>query len=674
MNWRLWAVAALLPWICPGAWTVAGETRFSRTFSRGDYAHWIELYDQDNRMIDPADPGAAPYSPVHTCGRCHDYEAIGHGHHFNAAEESVAAGRPSEPWLWSDDRTGTQIPLSYRNWPGTYDPRTLEVSGWDFVLKFGRHLPGGSVGVDAAAAGGSTEAAESETAEGDGGESPAHAGRWQLSGPLAIDCMICHAKDTCYSAELRWDQIGNENFAWAPTVALGLGHVEGKVSSLPDDFDPTSEDAEDELPKTAYAQHRINAEKKAFFDIVRTPDDRTCYYCHTTHFVGSNVAPEWSRDQDVHLRAGMSCSDCHRNGIEHHTVRGFEGEVHPAGELVDAFSCRGCHMDEARAGRMGAPVPVHAGLPPLHFDKLSCTACHSGPRPSGEALQVLTAMAHGLGLPSHDYSEDLPPGIVEPVFLREGETLYPHRMVWPAFWARLSGEQITPLNPEEVYGALRRTLRVRRTSNFTETVSKVRITTEDKAEVLGEERAKVADSELSEGEKEKLESLRKQMAAEAFREKLAEALEALKEILPEDDSQPIYIAGGRAYRLDDEGVAETFQHAAAEPYAWRFGHDVRPARDSAGVTGCTECHADGSGYFTSTVTALGPAPDNDPPSFAMHELAGYDKTLLDVWNLSFLGRTAFKWLGFASIGVVGLVLLAYSLLGIVALARFVRRS
>ena len=124
----------------------AEESRFAMTHSRSQYVHWIEIYDAAGRRIDPTDPNAAPYSPVHTCGRCHEYEAIAHGHHFNAKGNLVEPGRPGEPWIWTDTRTGTQIPLSYRGWPGTYDPRELNISAWDFLLKFAHHMPGGGVG------------------------------------------------------------------------------------------------------------------------------------------------------------------------------------------------------------------------------------------------------------------------------------------------------------------------------------------------------------------------------------------------------------------------------------------------------------------------------------------------------------------------------------------------
>jgi hypothetical protein len=674
MLWRAIGTSVLLSLVCASTTSLAAS-RFAQTHSRSNYTHWIDLYDAQGRRIDPADPNAKPYSPLKTCGRCHDYEAIARGHHFNAMTNQVDAGRPGEPWIWTDDRTGTQIPLSYRDWPGVYNPRQLGISPWDFVLKFGHHLPGGGPGEPApepsAEAAAETPAdaspADTETADGDGS-------RWELSGPLNVDCMFCHSNDAAYSPEVWWDQIQDENFAWAPTAALAIGSVEGKVSSLPDDFDPSAAepDSRHELPKTTYAALRVNGDDKVFFDVRRRPRDTVCYYCHSTRLVGDRAGPEWTYDEDVHVKAGISCADCHRNGIEHHTVRGFEGEEHPTGEPVATLSCHGCHMDQAEGGgRLGAPKPLHKGLPPLHFDKLSCTACHSGPPVTQRAYPVQTALAHQLGLPAHYTPED-PPGLAAPVMLQDDGTLYAHRVMWPAFWGTIKDQKITPLNPDDVYDALRRTLRVRRGETLTETVSEVRLSSEDKAEALGEDRAKVSEDELTEQEKAKLAELERTKALAAWQEKLAAALEALKDIITQDGAAPVYVSGGKAYRLTEDGSAKPFQHDAAGPYAWKLAHDVRPARYSIGVKGCNECHSAGAPIFESKVTAIGPAPDEDPVTYSMYELAGYDKAKLDAWNLSFQGRTAFKWFGFVAMGAVGLIVLSYLFVGVAGLFGRVR--
>ena len=115
-------------------------------------------------------------------------------------------------------------------------------------------------------------------------------------------------------------------------------------------------------------------------------------------------------------------------------------------------------------------------------------------------------------------------------------------------------------------------------------------------------------------------------------------------------------------------------NSAAQPYAWNIAHDVRPARWSSGTTGCFECHALGSPIFDGQVTAMGPAIDPEPPTEKMAELAGYDRTQIDAWNLSFQGRTAFKWFGFVSAGVVAVILLSFVFLGVNGVFGLFRRS
>ena len=657
----------------------ADDSRFSKTNSRGQYVHWIDLYDANDKRIDFTDPAAPPYSPQYTCGRCHDYKAIVTGHHFNEMDKTIGAGRSGEPWIWTDERTGTQIPLSYRGWMGTYDPGALGISTRDFVLKFGHHLPGGGPGESVPSA----PEKSADAPEGDEGDKPeaskqaVEAKRWTLSGMLNVDCMICHGNDHAFSQEAWWNQIQDENFAWASTVAAGIGSVEGKVKDLDDDFDPAAagDDAKKKLPVTTYHLDRVNGEKKVFFDVIRKPANNACYYCHSTIPAGEHAKPDWTIDEDVHLRAGFSCTDCHRNGIAHHTVRGYENEQHPTGEDVATLSCRGCHLnDDHGGGRMGAPKPLHKGLPPLHFERLSCTACHSGPKPEGEAELIQTSLANSLGLPSH-HAGEVPPGIKAPVMLHDGETLYPHRVVWPAFWGQMVGDEITPLNPDAVYDATRRTFRVRRGSSLADAINTVKLSSADKKEALGEERAKAKEEELTEEEKAKLDELIATRARENWQEKLVGGLNAVKEIVSDQDAVPVFVSAGKVYKLSGEDAVETIEHPAAEPYAWKFAHDVRPARQSLGVKGCYDCHSLGTPLFNSTVTAVGQTPDEEPVTHAMHELAGFDKLKTDAWALSFMfGRTPFKYFGYAVMGLVTLVLLAYALKGIISVLALIHRK
>ena len=649
--------------------SVNAQSRFAETNSRNQFVHRIALYDANKQVIDPADANSLPYSPAATCGKCHDYEAMTQGHHFNAMTKDAVHGRVGESWIWLDARTGTQLPLSYRGWPGTYRPDDVGLSALQFALKFGRHLPGGGPGVG--------EPSEPDAASEDDAET---SDRRKVTGKLDIDCMICHSNNGSYNPKVRADQIAAENLAWAATAAMGLGQISGAVKRLPDGFDPesvTEGSTGPRLPTTVYDLSKFDAEKKVFFDVIRKPSNNACYYCHTVRSVGHDASPKWVHDEDVHIEAGLSCVDCHRNGIAHHTVRGFENENHPTSESVTTLSCRGCHMGDEDCdgeaaelgGRLGAPRPLHKGLPPLHLEKIACTACHSGPMPGNTALPIQTALAHELGLPAHRHDDDLP-GIVASVFMCDDRgVLASYRMTWPAFWGALEGDKIVPLNPEDAYSKLRRVLRVRK--DFRSELVKVRLSAEDKASVLGEERAKVAEAELSEEDKAKLKTLTDTKGVEAFREKLAGAFQALAE---DGTETPVYVSGGRVYRLGADDKVETFGHPAAKGYAWPLAHDVRPARQSLGTGGCLQCHSMEAPIFYSTVVAQGPAPDTEPVTDVAHELQKRDPLLLNLWNQSFMGRAAFKVFAIICVGVVVLVLLAFLAIGINGLFRLRRRG
>jgi hypothetical protein len=58
-------------------------------------------------------------------------------------------------------------------------------------------------------------------------------------------------------------------------------------------------------------------------------------------------------------------------------------------------------------------------------------------------------------------------------------------MTWPAFWGSLQDGRLTPLDPDDVYGALRSTLRVRKGQTLKEVLLDVKLSKDEKKEVLG---------------------------------------------------------------------------------------------------------------------------------------------------------------------------------------------
>jgi hypothetical protein len=654
----------------------AQHSRFATTGSRSGYVHWIPLLDADGKTIDPASEQPRPYSPAKTCGKCHDYAAISHGWHFNALEAGIDGGRPGEPWLWVDNRNGTELPLSFRGWQGTFNPHDVGISEWEFLLKFGQYVPGGVA------------------PPGDGEEGPSKddPGRWRLSGSLEIDCMICHSHDRSYDRVMWGKQVGAQNFAWAATAALGLAKVDGVVQSLPDDFDPMAEVPAGGrgLPQTVYDRARFNGYGEVFFDVIREPANEACYFCHTSREMsesppvlaaaGGEAAKEpveaagdgsWLHEEDIHLRAGMTCVDCHRNEIGHHTVRGYEGERHPTEEVVGAFSCRGCHYgtdgSPQSGGRLAAPLPEHKGLPPLHLEEIACTTCHSGMPLESSLRLVQMSRMHELGLPSHDRHPGMSPRVTGPVPLMADGVLTLQRMIWPAFWGKLQGDELRPLHPEQAQDLVRRALRVRR--DFTEELTRATLTAAERDGLLGPERAALPADELTDDERATLARGEREKAVTAFREKLAEALAAVNEALAPEGATGVYVSGGVAYRLDSKQALETFEHPAAAAYAWSQGHDVRPARQALGIGGCTDCHSAGAALFEAVLTAEGPAPVVDPVRRPLQAVQGFDGEKLAAWNQSFQGRSLFKWLGLASMTVVLGTLLAYGMSGLIGVAR-----
>jgi hypothetical protein len=601
------------------------QENFKRSGGRGPYAHHLPLFDAQDLRIDPSVDHPQPYSPLNTCKKCHDYRAIAEGHHFNARVGQVDRGRSGEPWIWVHRQTGSQIPISQRAWPGTYRPADLGLADFDFIKMFGAYLCGGGIG-----------------------EPNEVQGEWSAIGRLEIDCMICHAGGRSYRHEARAKQIEQENFRWAATAAIGLAQVEGSSSQGQRGEDAAADDQQGKAAvKLVYDAARFDAAGDVFFDIVRRPDNGACFACHSAQAVGESTQPQWLTDHDVHLRAGMRCADCHRNGIEHMTVRGFEGESRPDGLSVEAFSCRGCHLGEGHesgsqgahdGGRLGAPRPAHRGLPPIHLERMSCTSCHCGPLPKLTQQFVQTSMAHRLGMASQTRQDSDPPQIVQPVFRKDEQgILHPYRVLWPAFWGWKNPDRIVPANPETIHRAIRRTLRVR--SDFRQELQPP---------------ASKADSGDGDG------------AMDAtFRARITASLKALAGKPPSEKSEPVYVAGGKVYRLGpgEQLVVETGAEEAA-PYTWALGHDVRPARLSLGSQGCQECHADAAPIFHSVVRAVGPAPDPTPIERPMYVWSGYDSELLAAWQRLFRLRSLFKWSAAVAIALVASVLVVLSVRGL----------
>lgn len=653
-------IGIALSWAVESAWAW-GENL--KTESRMPYHHVIPLRDAEANLMIPPPPldeqgkpqevRGRPYSTAQTCGRCHEYDFISRGWHFNAAKDNVKPGRPGEPWILTDLETRTQIPLSYRGWTGTFKPGELGLTGFDFIREFARHFPGGGVGDPAK---GKIDLQDSKMR------------RFVVTGPLEVDCLICHNRDGGYDHEARLQALLGENFKWAPAIAAGLGvYASPRTAKIFADRWSTNQPAPTNIPAMKYDRSKFDLENNVTFEVTRKASS-ACYYCHTS---ASHLGDaRWHSDEDVHLRAGMKCTDCHRNGVDHNVVRGYEGEIRDrtvtadmidlrvkmvrradakiseaeakqmaerqlGAELssIETLTCRGCHLGSESgnqssvrvAGRLGAPRPAHKGLPPVHFEKLACTACHSGPFPSDAVQIVHTSLAHKLGLQAPTRGENTAPIIVQPVFLHGHDgKIAPHKAVWPSYWGRLKEGKVNPILPDEIAKCAQ---------------GKLPKQPADDVPRDPYNSTPLADPEI--------QRVLTSLAADAAK------------------GEAIYIAAGKIYRLSGTNLTSG-EHAAAQAYTWAVAHDVRPAAQSLGARGCVDCHASDSPINFSTVTARGPVDPRNGVTQEMVALRGDDRTVASFFAFTFNFRPTLKIVCFGAALVVLGVLLARVFAGLTA--------
>jgi len=582
--------------------------------SRAHPTHLIPLVSENEDgeqggIISPDDEPLLPFSMRWTCGECHSYGIINKGWHFSAPDPNIAPGRAGHPWILTDARTGTQIPLSYRQWPGTFRPEQLGLSSREFVKYFGRHTPGGGAG-------------ELETEDMD------EIMREYVSGKLEINCLSCHNADpgqdqggaTGYAV-----QIARENFRWAAAASCEFASVSGSANDMPDTYDPfmpeAPEDAKKVPPTIKYRQTAFDQDNNVSFNIVREVPDHRCYFCHSNLYIDSAETEKWNTDEDIHLTAGMKCVDCHRNGIDHNIIRGYEGESSAsANNLSAASSCEGCHLGEKDssspvAGRLGAPVPEHPGIPPVHFERMTCTACHSGPWPQEKTVLTKTSRAHRLGTVGVNKAHEALPHISSPVFAeRENGKIAPYKMVWPAYWGIIKDQEVAPID-------------------FDVVKQKV-------GQVLANEKLPAS------GDWPALSD-----------ENITEALKSLKGAV---EGEPVYVSGGKVYSLDDSGKLWSEEHKAAEPYLWPIAHNVRPAAQSLGIRYCTDCHATDAPFFFGDVAVDSPVVTGRETK-QMVEFQDVDPSYARAFAFSFVFRPMMKIVCLGSCAIMAVVLLLYAL-------------
>ncbi|MBD3413675.1 MAG: hypothetical protein GF421_04485 [Candidatus Aminicenantes bacterium] len=728
--------------------------------------HNIWLKDGFNEKIIPTESYPLPYSTKYTCAPCHNYSQIQNGLHFNPLS-SGQDGRPGEPWVWVDPDTGTALPVSFRNWPGVFHPQELGLTFWQFTLLFGRHMAGGKV-------------SEPELEE----QSPES--RWNVSGPLEINCLACHNNSRKQSHSEWAYQVLRQNFRWAATASSGMGEVGGMASRLSKTWDiydgPNPDDSQYAVaPYVRYDRTQFNSKHEVFMDINHQPDDDRCLVCHS---VSPASQTQFLAEKDAHTAAGVQCVDCHRNDISHAMIRGYEGESqHTNLPLVSEFTCRGCHLREKTpkskipsAGRLGAPYPFHKKIPPVHLEKLSCTACHSGSLPKNSLTQVQTSKAHRLGIYGIARWDLNTPVIQEPVFIRDSNgRLTPHRLMWPSYWGWIQNNKVSPLNPDlvqktaglllkpeskaaDILSALAQIPELKanpvlicsdqlyslnwdgglnaseysgepfespmtwalrtdrsiiplipefdpktdpldrdieyRIQDTLETLNTIQDPAGSPALVYKNRVFEMSDGYLENREwkgeaqeaprlcwlqEDEMIDLIPEFELNTMKETIGYperfTEEQVKKILltlsvspvfeqPETKSKAqrkyVFISSGQMYQINDNGSLEAAKHPAAEPVFWPLAHQVRPAQQSLGINGCSDCHSVDSKFFFAQISGQGPIKSSQTAQRSAHSFMGLGWAYQKLFGLSFLARPLLKIaLAVIALLIAGVIMLQF---------------
>ncbi len=588
--------------------------------SRSNFVHLIPLLAEpvngkEPDQVHPDSDPVLPFSTKQTCGACHSYDIISAGWHFNAVDPNVNPGRNGQAWIYADPTSAIQIPLSYRNWPGTFKPEQIGLTPMAFLQTFGRQMPGGAIGEMV-----------------DTSSNPEEVLKSQVTGKLEINCLACHdgspMMDMGGASGYSIQVILRGNYRWAATASCEFAYVTGATKGLPAEYDFRAPfvSAESKLkpPVVEYRKYAFGHNDWVGFDIRMEPPRERCYFCHSNVDIRDGKTEKWFTDEDVHLAAGLICADCHRNGLDHNIIRGYASEpCNSTNPIAANTSCEGCHSgtkgNKPDAGRYAAPALKHAGIPTIHFDKLTCTACHSGPWPQKETIRTKTARAHALGVAGANKSGDVLPHLLYPVFARgQDGKIGVFKAFWPTYWAANTDGNIVPFDIDTVKSVTSRLI------------------------------TKAMFPKPGSGNWPDLTD-----------ENIAKILTALDSKAPAG-AKAVYVTCGKLYSLDEGGKLISADSNLAAPYMWPIAHDVRPAAQSLGVRNCQDCHATDSPFLFGTVSGDSPLKSASV-GVKMIKFENLPMAATEWFAWSFMFRPMFKIVSILSSAVIIGVLAYYAL-------------
>jgi multidrug transporter EmrE-like cation transporter/nitrate/TMAO reductase-like tetraheme cytochrome c subunit len=587
----------------------------------------FNLYDEEGNLIDPVNGINAdkPYSPRQTCGKCHDYDKITEGFHFQQGKDEQATGTFADRYQWAStpgnyggNWCSPATLYSYLSNKNNSSAKEMDMSSFTFITNgCGTcHPGGGSMEYDREGhrydkqmvAKGFTSGATNNF---DGDYFQAH---WDRSGVIEGDCNLCHLPEYDYKG--RNDHLMKWNFRWMATAGSGLAKVTGSVKDTLD-------------IKVEYDKAKFGADGKVSMHLVREPRNETCLNCHSK--------PQWKKrgasftaHTDVHIAKGVKCVDCHVGGSMATDSRIKGKEVHqfgkgddPSGNVRNDLdntmrTCTDCHI----SGYRNSPIAKHAWLPSLHLDKIACQTCHIPERAVKSALvQVSDVYNPGVKIsPPPKYvwtfydqnmnywnhygelnqftAKDQPYDPFVPQYAKYKGQIFPVNAVhsaWPGIYTEGKKGLHQP-KMKDIY-AMWTTHRKDKT----------------KYPELSGIKDNNADSIPDVNSPEEIDAFINSVTA--YLNDAGYQLGERKIVWVNNDR--MYF-NGKDFKMLDK---ETFE---SSPYAsvYKYSHDIAPARAGLGINGCTDCHSLQSNMFYSQIVKYPFGDDGNPVYEAQYKRMG----------------------------------------------------
>jgi formate dehydrogenase gamma subunit len=586
----------------------------------------IYLLDANGSFINPVrgDNADTPFSTKRTCGMCHDYSQITQGFHFQMGWDVVSDDYGVEqgrPWSISNGFLGRWYPYAFRQLAKKQNTSTdeIDLTVYDFV---GFSSPGGGeppCGACHPGGGGfeydrdgnrydehlAANPSLSESLDGD-----YYRSRWDASGVVEADCLICHLEGYNFGSRVR--QLTNGNYRWAVVAGSRLGTVQGAVRR-------------GQTPSVTYETRLFNADGSITLDMSWPPPDDNCVYCHGQSDVKKRGF-SWNDifNSDIHNQQGVSCTACHPAGLDHQFAKGHEPAFTAAPELDGTMqSCAECHSN----GYLGAPVPEHYTVRPGHLETIACESCH--------IPELGRAASHGHETTTGRLSFHVRPAEAEaegaigqwkPDYTRRADdVIYPINHVLTVWWGNRDADGlIYPLFLREHEAGW---------SVFADEVEND--DDDDQKEVN-------RNDEIVAG-------------LRAFATTL-EGNERFERI------QPVFISNETAYELAADGSLQTSSLTGtplegASFIDFSINHNTAPTRMALGANGCGDCHVNEAHFFTGERTVALHGPDGKPVKVANGSFLGC--TPLAFAINSFHQRIVSPYIGPIIILVVFLIVLHY---------------